>query len=506
METQSNNQSHSKASFSKPGNGQYQNTRQPIETLSYDDVLLLPSYADFLPGDANVRTRLAGDLYLNIPVLSAAMDTVTEKEMAISLALQGGAGVIHRNLPPDEQKQQIADVKRYLNWVIEDPVTVEVNLTIADVKRITREYRVSGLPVITSDKTLVGIITGRDLRFCKNDGLMVNEVMTKDPVVAVGVPSHEWAMERFDEHKIEKLPVVDEKGKLIGLITVKDLEKHQDFPQAAVDAHGRLIVGAAVSPNDWHIRIPLLREARVDFVVLDTAHGDSKSVIDAVASIKKANPDLLVVGGNVATREGTRRLIDAGADAVKVGVGPGSICTTRIIAGIGVPQFSAVMWCAEEAAKSGIPVIADGGIKFSGDITKAICAGASTIMIGNLFAGLKESPGREIIFDGRMFKQYRGMGSIGAIKEGSGDRYQMKKGDEPVPEGIEGRVPYKGELKGFLHQMVTGLKKGMGYCGCKTIDELRRYENFVKISPAGLHESHAHDVVITQEAPNYSRQ
>ena len=328
--------------------------------------------------------------------------------------------------------------------------------------------------------------------------------MTVDPVVEIGDPTHESAQEKFDTHKIEKLPVVDKKGKLTGLVTVKDIEKHQDYPNAAVDSRGRLIVGAAVSPNDWRVRMPLLQAANVDFVVLDTAHGDSKSVIDAVRDIK-ANFSPAVIGGNVATPEGTRRLIDAGADAVKVGVGPGSICTTRIVAGIGVPQFTAVLECAREAEKSGIPVVADGGIKFSGDITKAICAGAGTVMIGNLFAGLKEAPGREIIYDGRMFKEYRGMGSLSSIQQGSGDRYQMKEGEAPVPEGIEGKVPYKGELKNFFHQLVTGLKKGMGYCGCRTIDQLRLYRNFVKISSAGLQESHAHDVSITQEAPNYSR-
>ena len=474
------------------------------ESLSYDDVLLVPGYADFLPGDTQVTTRLCEGIDLNIPIISAAMDTVTEQEMAIALALQGGAGVIHRNLSPDQQALQVGRVKRYLNWVIENPITVRPEDTVAEVKRKTSSHQISGLPVVDADGRLKGIITGRDLRFCRDDSKLVREIMTPDPVVERGTPTPESAQEKFDAHKIEKLPVVDSEGRLTGLVTVKDMEKHQDFPNAAVDSRGRLIVGAAVSPNDWRTRIPLLEEANVDFVVLDTAHGDSLSVIEAVCGIKAAS-GVKVIGGNVATREGTRRLIEAGADAVKVGVGPGSICTTRIVAGIGVPQFTAVLECAEEATSSGVTVIADGGIKFSGDITKAICAGAGVVMIGNLFAGLKEAPGREIIYDGRMFKEYRGMGSITAIKDGSGDRYQMKKGDEPVPEGIEGRVPYKGELKNFVHQMVTGLKKGMGYCGCRTIDQLRSYQNFVKISPSGLQESHAHDVAITQEAPNYSR-
>lgn len=474
------------------------------ESLSYDDVLLIPNYADFLPGEADVRTVLCPGIELNAPILSAAMDTVTEQEMAIALALQGGAGVIHRNLLPQEQAAHVAKVKRYLNWVIEDPITVNPTDTVSEVKRRTAEHGISGLPVVDANGRLEGIITGRDLRFCSDDGKLVSEVMTPDPVVEKGTPTPESAQAKFDAHKIEKLPVVDAEGRLTGLVTVKDMEKHQDFPKAAVDPRGRLIVGAAVSPKDWRIRIPLLEAANVDFVVLDTAHGDSKGVIEAIRGIKSSSK-VVVIGGNVATSAGTRRLIDAGADVIKVGVGPGSICTTRIVAGIGVPQFTAVLECAEEAAKSGVTVIADGGIKFSGDITKAICAGAGAVMIGNLLAGLKEAPGREIIYDGRMFKEYRGMGSITAIKEGSGDRYQMKSGEAPVPEGIEGRVPYKGELKNFIHQMVTGLQKGMGYCGCRNIDELRRYSNFVKISPAGLQESHAHDVTITQEAPNYSR-
>ncbi|HUX21273.1 MAG TPA: IMP dehydrogenase [Spirochaetia bacterium] len=474
------------------------------ETLSYDDVLLLPSYSEIIPGDTSLKTRLAGDLFLNIPILSAAMDTVTEAEMAIALALEGGAGVIHRNLSPQRQAEQVGRVKRHLNWVIESPVTVDLDNTIADVRRIIATYHVSGLPVIDHEGKLCGIITGRDLRFCKDGALLVKDVMTTEVVVEQGIPTIESAQEKFDAHKIEKLPVVDSDHKVVGLVTVKDMEKHQLFPNAAIDHSGRLIVGAAISPNDFGARVPLLMENKVDFVVLDTAHGDTKSVLTAVEEIKKRY-QILVVGGNVATREATRRMIDAGADAVKVGVGPGSICTTRIVAGIGVPQFSAVLWCAEEAAKDDIPVIADGGIKFSGDIVKAIGAGASSVMVGNLFAGLKESPGKEIIYDGRMFKQYRGMGSVGAIKEGAGDRYQIRENEDPVPEGIEGRVPYKGELRPFLYQITTGLQKGMGYCGCATLEELRNYRKFAKISSAGLRESHAHDVTITQDAPNYSR-
>jgi IMP dehydrogenase len=328
--------------------------------------------------------------------------------------------------------------------------------------------------------------------------------MTRSPIVEEGEPTVSSAREKFDRHRIEKLPVVDAGGRLTGLITVKDMEKHERFPRAATDKGGRLIVGAAVSPQDYELRLPLLKNAKADYVVMDTAHGDTKNVMDAVADIKKKYA-IPVIGGNVAAKEGTRRLIEAGADAVKVGIGPGSICTTRVVAGVGVPQFTAVWDCAEEAAKSGIPVIADGGVKFSGDITKAIGAGAGVVMIGNLFAGLKEAPGSEIIFDGRIYKEYRGMGSMGALNGGGRDRYQIGKDETPVPEGIEGRVPYKGELRDYLHQLVSGLRKGMGYCGCKTIDELKGYRNFIRITAAGLRESHTHDVAITQEAPNYSR-
>ena len=352
------------------------------ETLSYDDVLLEPGYSEVLPREADVSTILVRDVRLNVPVISAAMDTVTEEKMAVALALEGAAGVIHRNLSPKVQAEQVSNAKRYLNWVIESPVTVEDDRTIGDVKQTMHRYNVSGLPVITGEGKLVGIITGRDLRFCKDDSLLVRDVMTKEMVVTEGKPSVDDAREKFDKHRIEKLPVIDNSGHLTGLITVKDMEKQELFPNAARDAKGRLIVGAAISNNDWSVRLPLLAEAKVDFVVLDTAHGDSKGVIEAVRSIKKQFPDLPVIGGNVATAAGTRHLIDAGADAVKIGVGPGSICTTRVVSGIGVAQFSAVCACAEEALKSNIPVVADGGIKFSGDITKAIAAGA-VVMIGN---------------------------------------------------------------------------------------------------------------------------
>jgi len=475
------------------------------ETYSYDDVLLVPGYSEILPREAKVGTRLAGEVRLNVPIVSAAMDTVTEERMAVALALQGGAGVIHRNLSPEAQAEQVASVKRYLNWIIENPVTVEADRTLRDVRAIMERSRVTGLPVVDAEGKVVGIITARDLRFRRDDGALVRDAMTSRVVVEHLDATPASARDKFDEHRIEKLPVVDGEGKLAGLITVKDMEKHERYPNAATDKSGRLVVGAAVSPQDYEARMPLLIAAKVDFVVLDTAHGDSRNVVEAVRGLKRRFPDVPVIGGNVATKEGARRLVQAGSDAIKVGVGPGSICTTRIVAGIGVPQFSAVLWCAEEADKAGIPVIADGGIKYSGDVAKAIAAGASCVMIGNLFAGLKESPGREVLYEGRIYKEYRGMGSMGALQDGSGDRYGIGKDEAPVPEGIEGRVPYKGELKLFLHQLVAGLRKGMGYCGCRDLEEFRRYRKFVKITPAGLRESHAHDVAITQEAPNYSR-
>jgi len=475
-----------------------------LDSLSYDDVLLQPGYSDVLPGETDVRTEILPGITLNVPIISAAMDTVTEERLAIALALEGGVGVIHRNLTPEQQADQVARVKRYLNWVIENPVTVNPEITVEDVWAIMNRQGFSGLPVVENDGTLVGIITSRDLRFCRDYSKKVSQVMTPDPIAVFGNPTIEKARQLFDTHKIEKLPVVDEQKKLTGLITVKDMEKHRNHPKAAVDKNGRLLVGAAVGPNDLQRRLDALVSARADFLVLDSAHGSSKPVISAIKFIKE-HYQIPVIGGNVATREGARLLIEAGADGIKVGVGPGSICTTRIVAGIGVPQFSAVLWACEEAKKSHIPVIADGGIKYSGDITKAIAAGATAVMIGGLFAGLKESPGREVIYEGRIFKTYRGMGSLGAIKSGSGDRYQIAENEDPVPEGVEGRVPYKGELKPYLHQLVTGLRKGMGYTGCKTISELRSYQKFIKITAAGLRESHVHDVSITQEPPNYSR-
>ncbi|MCP5514333.1 MAG: IMP dehydrogenase [Spirochaetales bacterium] len=474
------------------------------EGLSYDDILFLPAYSEVAPGDVSVKSRLAGDIYLNVPIISAAMDSVTDATLAIGIALEGGVGVIHRNYKPEIQADEVGRVKRFLNWVIQDPQTVTEETTIGTIKKIMAAYNATGIPVIDADQKLCGIITSRDLRFCDDNSLLVKDVMTRNPVSEIGIPTVSSAREKFDKYKIEKLPIIDQNGYVKGLVTYKDMDKKKSHPNASLDALGRLIVGAAISPVDYNKRIPLLLDKKVDFVVMDTASGDTKSVIDAVYDIKKRY-NIPVIGGNTATAGATRRLIDAGADCIKVGIGPGSICTTRIVAGIGVPQFTAVMDCAEEAEKAGIPVIADGGIKYSGDITKAIGAGADIVMIGNLFAGLKEAPGKEVIYEGRIFKEYRGMGSIGAINDGSGDRYRMTEGEDPVPEGIEGRVPYKGELKPFLAQLVTGLRKGMAYCGCKDINELKNYKNFMKITAAGLKESHVHDVFITKESPNYTK-
>lgn len=474
------------------------------EKYSYDDVLLQPGFSRILPAGTDVGVDLAPGIRLNVPILSAAMDTVTEDELAIALALEGGAGVIHRNMPPDSQAGQVSTVKRYLNWIIQDPVAVGPRQTIGETREIVDFYSISGLPVI-EDGRLVGIITSRDLRFAPDNDQLVQDVMTRDPIVEIGTPDIASAKAKFNEFKIEKLPVVDGEGKLTGLITVKDMEKHSQFPHAATDRSGRLIVGAAVSPVDAAARLPLLIDAKVDFVVIDTAHGDSHGVVETIGSIKRTYSSIPVVAGNVATREGTQRLIDAGADIVKVGVGPGSICTTRIVAGIGVPQLSAVLDSVDVAQRHGVPIIADGGIKYSGDITKAIAAGAHAVMVGSLFAGLKEAPGKEFLYEGRIFKSYRGMGSLAAMKQGGAERYSIAEGEEPVPEGIEGRVPYKGELKPYLYQFVSGLRKGMGYCGCRNLAELRQYRNFVKITAAGLNESHVHDVAMVRQPANYSR-
>jgi len=476
------------------------------EALTFDDVLLLPAKSDVLPKDTDISTQLTRKIILNIPLVSAAMDTVTEAKMAIALAQEGGLGFIHKALPIEQQAEEVDKVKKSESGMIIDPITISPDAKIADALEVMRKYRISGVPVTKGNK-LVGILTNRDLRFEKRMHLKVAEVMTKDKLVTAPLGTTlEKAMVILQKYKIEKLLIVDRDFSLRGLITIKDIEKKIKYPLACKDKLGRLRVGAAVGVGDYSERVPELLKAGVDIIVVDTAHGHSQGVIDAVKSIKQKYPDLDVVAGNIATAEATKDLIRAGADAVKVGIGPGSICTTRVVSGAGVPQITAVLDCFSVAEKAKIPVIADGGIKFSGDITKALAAGASCVMIGGLFAGTDESPGETILFQGRTYKMYRGMGSIGAMERGSKDRYFQSHEQEKaklVPEGVEGRVPSKGPLAASVHQLMGGLKAGMGYCGCETLKALRARARFVKISSAGLRESHVHDVVITKEAPNY---
>ncbi|MDI6602004.1 MAG: IMP dehydrogenase [Thermoanaerobacteraceae bacterium] len=475
------------------------------EGLTFDDVLLIPAKSEVLPKDVNLSTKLTERIKLNIPIMSAAMDTVTEAELAIAIAREGGMGIIHKNMSIERQAMEVDRVKRSENGVIVDPISLSPENTISDVLEVMERYHISGVPVTVKGK-LVGIITNRDIRFENNYLKTIAEVMTKDNLVTapVGTTLNE-AQKILKQHKIEKLPLVDDEGYLRGLITIKDIEKTIQYPNSAKDKRGRLLVGAAVgTAKDTIDRVKALHDAHVDVIVVDTAHGHSSRVIETVRKAKNLFPDLELIAGNVATAEGTRELIEAGADAVKVGIGPGSICTTRVIAGVGVPQITAIMECAEEADKYGISIIADGGIKYSGDITKAIAAGARIVMIGSLFAGAEESPGQVEIYQGRRFKTYRGMGSISAMQSGSSDRYFQEEANKYVPEGIEGRVPYKGPLKDIIFQMVGGLRSGMGYCGAKDIEMLRKEGKFVKITSAGLRESHPHDVIITREAPNYS--
>ncbi len=476
------------------------------EALTFDDVLLLPAKSDVLPKDADVRTQLTKRVSLNIPVVSAAMDTVTEAKLAIALAQEGGLGFIHKALPINTQAEEVDKVKKSESGMIIDPITIAPDAKISDALELMKKYRISGVPVTKGHK-LVGILTNRDLRFETRYNLKVSEVMTKDHLVTAPLGTTlEKAMKILQKYKIEKLLIVDKDYSLRGLITIKDIEKKIKYPNACKDKLGRLRVGAAVGVNDYSERVPELLKAGVDVVVVDTAHGHEQSVIDAVKAIKKKYPDLDLVAGNIATAEATKDLIRAGADAVKIGMGPGSICTTRIVSGAGVPQITAVMDCSKEADRAGIPVIADGGIKFSGDITKVLAAGASCVMIGSLFAGTEESPGETILYQGRSYKLYRGMGSIGAMERGSKDRYFQAHEQERaklVPEGIEGRVPYKGTLAASIHQLIGGLKAGMGYTGCENLKALKTRAKFIKITSAGLRESHVHDVVITKEAPNY---
>jgi len=479
----------------------------PEQGLSFDDVLLVPDYSAILPDEVQTRTRLTKELELNIPIVSAAMDTVTEALTAISMARAGGLGFIHRNLSIEEQAIEVDRVKKSESGMIVDPVTVHPDATISEVLQIMAKYRISGIPVVEGDK-LVGIVTNRDLRFETDLGKQTRDVMTSKNLVTVPEKcSLEESKIMLHKHRIEKLLVVDPQGKLKGLITIKDIEKIKKYPNACKDSLGRLRAGAAIGVgSDMMERVEALLTAGADALVIDTSHGHSKNVMDAVARIKAAFPSSQVIAGNVATEAGAKALIDSGVDAVKIGIGPGSICTTRIVAGVGVPQLTAVQNCAAISKKTGVPIIADGGIKFSGDFAKALGAGADSVMLGSLLAGTAESPGEIVIYQGRSYKAYRGMGSVEAMKKGSSDRYYQKDTDEDeelVPEGIVGRIPYRGTVRENIVQMIGGLKAGMGYLGAASIEELHEKAKFIKISAAGLRESHVHDVVITKEAPNY---
>lgn len=479
----------------------------PEEGYSFDDVLLVPNHSEVLPKDANTSTRLTVNLNLNIPIVSAAMDTVTEARTAITMAREGGIGFIHRNLSIKNQVLEVDQVKKSESGMIIDPITISPDQTVAEVLKLMENYHISGLPVTRNDQ-LVGIVTNRDLRFENNLEKKVSDIMTKDNLITVseGI-SLEESKKLLHQHRIEKLLVVDKKGRLKGLITIKDIEKIRKYPNACKDKLGRLRVGAAVGVGpDMEERTEALLQAGADVILIDTSHGHSKNVLEAVQHLKKNFKNIELVAGNVGTGKGAEDLIKAGVDGVKIGIGPGSICTTRIVAGVGVPQITAIMDCRSVSNKTGVPLIADGGIKFSGDITKAIGAGAHTVMIGGLFAGTEESPGETIFYQGRSYKVYRGMGSLEAMKQGSKDRYYQSEeveADKLVPEGIVGRVPYKGSLSANIFQLIGGLKAGMGYTGCRTLEELREKARFIKITAAGLRESHVHDVIITKEAPNY---
>ncbi|GMU05638.1 MULTISPECIES: IMP dehydrogenase [Corallococcus] len=473
--------------------------------LTFDDVLLLPGESAVTPRDADLTTRLTRNIRLNVPLLSAAMDTVTEARTAIAMAQEGGIGVIHKNMTPEQQALEVLKVKKFESGMVVDPITIEPKAPLARALELMKMHGVSGVPVVQG-KRLVGILTSRDVRFEKNLSQKVEDVMTTKLVTGHEGIAHDDAQKLLHEHRIEKLLVVNEAYELKGLITIKDIEKRRTHPNAAKDAKGRLLCAAAVGVSaDREARIDALVKAGVDVIVVDTAHGHSKGVIEGVRDTRKNFKGFDLIAGNVATAEGTRALIEAGVDAVKVGIGPGSICTTRVVAGVGVPQVTAVDDCAREADKHGIPIISDGGIKYSGDIVKALAAGASSVMIGSLFAGTEESPGDVILYQGRSYKSYRGMGSLGAMKQGAKDRYFQSDVEavKLVPEGIEGRVPYKGTLSMNVHQMLGGIRSGMGYVGCATIEELRTKATFTRITSAGLKESHVHDVIITEEAPNY---
>lgn len=479
------------------------------EGLTFDDVLLIPGYSQVLPRDVNITTQLTKSLQLKIPMLSAAMDTVTEARLAIALAREGGIGILHKNMSIEQQAEQVRKVKRSESAMIIEPITLTADATIGDALRQMKENKIGGIPIVDNSKKLVGILTNRDLRFENNKQRKVSELMTKENlVVAPEGTDLKQAEVILRQHKIEKLPVVDKSGKLVGLITFRDILHLRNFPNAGKDNFGRLLVGAALGiTKDMLDRAAALQHLAVDVLTLDSAHGHSKGVIDALKSLKTNFKDLQVIAGNVGTAEGAKALAEAGADAVKVGIGPGSICTTRIVAGIGVPQLTAIMETANALKDSGIPLVADGGIRYTGDMVKALAAGANAVMMGSIFAGTEESPGETIFYEGRQFKAYRGMGSLGAMVDGSGDRYFQDVEDDIkkyVPEGIEGRISYKGRVSEVVYQFTGGLRAGMGYCGAQTIQELQQ-ARFVKISNAGMRESHVHDVVITKEAPNYSR-
>jgi IMP dehydrogenase len=477
------------------------------EGLTFDDVLLVPAASDVLPSDTDLSTRLTREIQLNIPLVSAAMDTVTEHETAICVAQNGGIGIVHKNMPPSAQAAEVDKVKRSESVMIVDPITMRPSQRIYEALEVMARYKISGVPV-TRDGKAVGILTNRDLRFVRDTHQEISNVMTKEDLVTVAPgTTMERAKELLHEHRIEKLLVVDEEGVLCGLITIKDIEKSERFPHASKDALGRLLCGAAVGTGaDRLERAQALVDAGVDVIVVDTAHGHSTGVLETVTELRRTVRDLPLVGGNGATGEGAEALIKSGVTGVKVGVGPGSICTTRVVAGVGVPQFTAVMEAARVAARSDVPVIADGGIKFSGDVVKALAGGASTVMIGALFAGTDEAPGEVVLYQGRSYKVYRGMGSLGAMTDGSADRYfqaDVRDASKLVPEGIEGRIPYRGSLTSNVHQLMGGLRSGMGYVGARSLQDLRENARFVRISSAGLQESHVHDVIITKEAPNY---
>ncbi len=473
--------------------------------ITFDDVLLEPGYSDIVPRDVDVRTRLTRKIRLHLPILSSPMDTVTESDLAIALAQEGGMGIIHKNMSVADQTREVDKVKRSENGIIFDPITLPPDDTVGKARKIMEENKVSGVPITTEGGILKGILTRRDLKFLEDNSQLISEVMTKDNLVTAAESTTLEDAERIlTRNKVEKLLLVDDQYRLKGLITIKDIDKLTSFPNACKDPRGRLRVGAAVGVHEYE-RVESLLKAGVDVVVVDSAHGHSNNVVESVRRIKQSY-DVEVIAGNVATREGARALLNAGADAVKVGIGPGSICTTRIISGVGVPQITAIYEAVQGLAGSDIPVIADGGIRYSGDITKALAAGAHCVMLGSLLAGLAESPGQTILFRGRTFKSYRGMGSVGAMLAGSKDRYRQADGarDKLVPEGVEGKVPYKGQLAPFIYQLIGGLRAGMGYCGTRTIEELRTRSRFILVSAASVRESHPHDISVTQEAPNYS--